>query len=123
MGLFNKKLSDEEKEKEKIFRDVTSLKGQHKNNKKNIKKYQKNLERKYYRLFLLILIISFPLVLAYDVNMALEADVWNPTTIENILDHFGKKMPNTDIGFIDWFLELPLFLIILLTFMMLLFIL
>jgi len=123
MGIFNKKLSDEEKEKEEIFSDVTSLKGHHKTNKKNIKKYQKNMERKYYRILLLILIISFPLVLGYDVNNALETDVWNPTTIESIYMHFGKEMPTTGVGFIDWFLALPLFLTILLSFFLLLFIL
>lgn len=119
MGIFNKKLSDEEREKEEVFGDVTSLRGQHKENQKKIKKLKKNMERKYFRIILLSLVIVFPILLGYDITNAINTDVWNPMTIEQLLQQFNREMLKTDIGFFDWLLSLPIFVIIGITFLVL----
>ncbi len=102
-----RKKSPEQIEKDEIFKDVLNI---DKDNSKQIKKFEKSLDRKFFRFLVALLLFLSIALLSYDIHIALTTDVWQPITINDLLSLFNLKELHTNIGVIDWLIAAPLFI-------------
>ena len=108
MPLIKKRKTDEDREKEEIFKDVVR---NNEDRSKDIKKHKRALDHKNIHFLVALLIAISLIVLGLDVRNAIITDVWQPLTTNDLLENLGWRAVESTNMFVQWLVTAPLFLL------------